>query len=86
MRTAIKDALGFHAMPDHAAAAMRTRWRKGVNGTFETVEYVHLPTHVYCKALIVHVAAYFTSPAFLIPHLALSCVHHLPRSPIHKSS
>jgi hypothetical protein len=40
MRTAIENAVCFHAMTDNTAATMGARWRQSVNGAFETVENV----------------------------------------------
>jgi hypothetical protein len=61
MRTAIKNAIGLHAMPYDAAATVGTGGRQRVDGTFETIKNMGCLTHTDFEALVVHIPAYFTS-------------------------
>ena len=65
--TAIKDSICLHAVTDDPTAAVRTRGRQGVNGTFKAIEDMGLTTYPHFKTFIVHVTAYFT--ALIIPLL-----------------
>src|SRR5215207_8396819 len=82
MSTAIKDALGLHAMAYDAAGTMGTGGRQRVDSTLETVKYMCLTSHAYFKTLIVRVATHFAcyfsvSPSH--PHIFI-LIHHLPLS------
>jgi hypothetical protein len=79
MSTAIKDAIRFHAMTDHPAAAMRAGGRQRMDGTFETIEDVRLTLYAYFKTFIVYVAAYFT-PQPIVPLCGSCFVHRVPLS------
>jgi hypothetical protein len=53
-------AIGFDAVADHSAAAMRASRGQRVNGAFETVEEMPLALHRDFEAFIVIVSADFT--------------------------
>ena len=57
MRAAKKSTVGFHAMSDDAAAAMRTRWRQHLDRAFEAVESVRLAVYDDLERFVVVVPA-----------------------------
>src|SRR5690242_6017713 len=79
MRTAVKYAVGFHAVSDHPAAAMGAGRRQRVDGTLKTVEHMRRAGHTDLKAFIVYVAAYFTSQPLASLHSS-SFIHRAPLS------
>jgi hypothetical protein len=56
-----KPAVILQAVADDLDAAMVTRWRKYMNGAFETVENVSLAAHDDLKGFVVLVAATLTN-------------------------
>jgi hypothetical protein len=78
MRTAIKDPIGLHAMPDDTAAAMGAGGRQGVDRALETIKDMRLTIDPYFKAFVVHIPTNFASHPvpFLIHHLPLSLITH----------
>jgi hypothetical protein len=68
MRTTIEDALTFHAVPNHAAAAVCAGGRQGMDGAFKAIEHMRLTTHADFKTFVVHVPAHFTSHLAIISH------------------
>jgi hypothetical protein len=55
----VKDTVFFHAMPEDLASAVDATRRQGMDGAFETVEYMCLAIHAYFEPFIVFVSAYF---------------------------
>lgn len=56
----VKNFVRSHAMTDDAAITMRASWRKRMDGTLKTVEYMRLAVQIHFKTFIVFVSAYFT--------------------------
>src|SRR6185295_16665048 len=57
IRAAEHDSVHFRSMPDDAAAASGADRRQGVDGAFETVEYIGLAVPLDLERLVVDVAA-----------------------------
>lgn len=74
MSTAIEDTIGFHAVTDDPATAVRAGGRQGVDGTFEAIEDMRLAVDPDFKTFVVHIPTDFTS--LVILHL----IHDLPLS------
>jgi hypothetical protein len=79
MGTAIKDAIGLHAVTDHPTATMGACGGERMDRTFETIEDVRLSLHSDFKTLIVDITADFTS-ASRIPFCRSHVSHRLPLS------
>jgi hypothetical protein len=60
MRTTVENAIGFDAVADNAATAMRARWRKRVNRALEAVEHVRATLMPDLERFVVVVSAHFT--------------------------
>ena len=77
MSTAIEGAFRLDTVANDFTITMLALWGERVDGAFETIENMRDAAHPYLKALIVYVAAYFTSHTVC---LTSSFVHNLPLS------
>jgi hypothetical protein len=57
---AVKYSVGFDAMADHLAAAVRALWRQQVDRAFKAIEGVRFSRHDDFERFIVFIAAGFT--------------------------
>ena len=53
--------IGFHALADHPAMAMRANWCQRVDRALEAIEGVMLAGNDYFKRLVVFILAKFAS-------------------------